>query len=104
MIQPLTKEVLIMATLDNTAKDLTTKTIDPVCHMEVEPGQTKLVSVYKGHSYWFCAEGCRRAFEANPEKYLNPKQPKKKGWFGRYLDRMAKVNEKEFGCSGAKCH
>jgi YHS domain-containing protein len=98
------KEVFIMATLDNTAKDLTTKTIDPVCGMEVEPGQTKLVSVYKGRSYWFCAEGCRRAFEADPEKYLKPKHPKKKGWFGRYLDRLAKVNEKEFGCSGAKCH
>lgn len=93
-----------MATLDTTVKDTLTKTIDPVCGMEVESGRTKLVSVYKGHSYWFCADGCRRAFEADPEKYLKPKPAKKKGWFGRYLDRMAKTNEKEFGCAGPRCH
>lgn len=93
-----------MATLDNTTNNLSARSIDPVCGMEVEPGQTKLVSVYKGRSYWFCAEGCRRAFETDPEKYLESKPVKKKGWFGRYLDHMAKVNKKEFGCSGAKCH
>jgi YHS domain-containing protein len=78
------------------------KIIDPVCGMEVEPGRTKLVSVYNGHSFWFCAEGCRRAFEADPEKVLKP--TKKKGWLGRYLERMAKINAKEFGDKGAKCH
>ncbi|NIM96516.1 MAG: YHS domain-containing protein, partial [candidate division Zixibacteria bacterium] len=29
--------------------------IDPVCGMKVVPGKTKLVSLYQGHSYWFCA-------------------------------------------------
>jgi YHS domain-containing protein len=104
MIQPRMKEVLIMAAIDNTPKDLTIKTIDPVCGMEVTHGETKLVSVYKVQSYRFCAEGCRRAFEADPEKYLEPKSKKKKGWFGGFLARLTKVNEKEFGCSGAKCH
>ena len=93
-----------MITLKTTAEDIETKFIDPVCGMEVKPGKTKLVSLYKGKSYWFCADGCRKAFEADPDKYLEPKSAKKKGWFGRYLDRMAKSNEKEFGCSGPTCH
>jgi hypothetical protein len=45
-----------------------------------------------------------QAFEADPNKYLEPKPVKKKGWFGRYLERMAKTNEKEFGCAGPRCH
>ena len=93
-----------MTSLETPVTDTPTKTIDPVCGMDVEPGRTKLVSVYKGHSYWFCAEGCRRAFEADPDKYLKPKPVKKKGWFGNWLERMAKSNEKVFGCAGSKCH
>ena len=93
-----------MTTLETTLRDSPTKITDPVCGMDVEPGRTKLVSVHKGHSYWFCAEACRMAFEANPKKYLEPKPVKKKGWFGRYLERMAKTNEKEFGYAGPRCH
>ena len=80
----------------------TVETVDPVCGMKVSPGESKRVAVYQGHSYWFCAEGCRAAFESNPEKYLEPK--KCKGWFGRYMDRLRKANEQQFGASGSKCH
>lgn len=76
--------------------------VDPVCGMKVVPGDTKLVSLYQGRSYWFCAETCREAFEANPQKHLKPK--KRKSWFGRYLERLVKANEQEFGASGPKCH
>lgn len=93
-----------MASLDNTVKDTPIKTIDPVCGMEVEPERTKLVALYKGKSYWFCAEGCRKAFEADPEKYLKPKPGKRKGRFVRYLERMSKINKEEFGCDGPTCH
>ncbi len=78
--------------------------IDPVCGMEVDPGKTRLVAIYQGHSYWFCSEDCREAFEANPRKYLEVKPEKRKGWFGRYLDRMARANKDQFGGGGPKCH
>ena len=48
---------IIMTTLDTIKRESTSKAVDPVCGMDVEPGKTKLVSVYKDHSYWFCAEG-----------------------------------------------
>lgn len=92
-----------MATLGTEVTE-STKTIDPVCGMEVDPASTNRVSVYKGQRYWFCAEGCRKTFEADPDKYLEQKPGKKKGWFGRYLARMAEVNKKEFGCDGPRCH
>ena len=93
-----------MTDLETTRSDTVVKAVDPVCGMTVEPGKTKLVSVHKGNSYWFCAEACRRAFDSNPDKYLVAMTSKKKGWFGRFLARMAKANEKEFGCAGPKCH
>lgn len=92
-----------MTTLENAVTE-PIKAIDPVCGMEVEPGKTKPVALYKGRNYWFCADGCRKAFEADPGKYLEPKPERKKSWFGRYLTKMAKANEKEFGCSGPRCH
>ena len=42
--------------------------IDPVCGMKVEPGKTDLVTTYQGRGYYFCAEGCCKAFEAKPQE------------------------------------
>lgn len=78
--------------------------IDQVCGMKVVPGQTRLVTIYRGHSYWFCSRDCREAFEMNPRKYLERKPEKRKGWLGRYLDRMARANKDQFGGGGPKCH
>ncbi len=44
--------------------------IDPVCKMEVDEASAKWKSTYKGQTYYFCAPGCKTAFEADPEKYL----------------------------------
>jgi YHS domain-containing protein len=46
--------------------------IDPICKMEVDtdnpPGGQ---SEYQGTAYYFCAPGCKVAFERDPEKYLS---------------------------------
>ncbi|MFC1932398.1 heavy metal translocating P-type ATPase [Chloroflexota bacterium] len=44
--------------------------IDPVCKMEVEESKAAATSEYKGKKYYFCAAGCRKAFDQDPEKYL----------------------------------
>lgn len=44
--------------------------LDPVCNMEVEPESAAAEAEYKGRTYYFCAPGCKVAFEKNPEKYL----------------------------------
>ena len=72
--------------------------IDPVCGMRVNPHSTHLGKVYKGRSYWFCAESCREAFDDEPEKYLKPKS--KKGWWARYLKRLNRAS----GGNVPSCH
>lgn len=44
--------------------------IDPVCKMEVNESTAAATSEYKGQTYYFCAAGCQKAFDENPEKYL----------------------------------
>jgi len=44
--------------------------IDPVCDMEVDEQAPAATSEYNGKTYYFCAPGCKRAFDADPEKYL----------------------------------
>jgi len=44
--------------------------MDPVCNMEVDPKTAPAKAEYKGETYYFCAPGCKVAFEKDPEKYL----------------------------------
>lgn len=44
--------------------------IDPVCKMQVDEQKNAGTSEYKGKTYYFCAPGCKRKFDADPEKYL----------------------------------
>ena len=45
--------------------------VDPICKMDVDtdnpPGGQ---SEHEGTTYYFCAPGCKVAFEKEPEKYL----------------------------------
>lgn len=43
---------------------------DPVCGMMVDPETAPAKVEYKGQTYYFCALGCKAAFEKAPEKYL----------------------------------
>ena len=68
-----------------------TKAIDPVCHMEVDtdspPGGQ---SQHQGTTYYFCAAGCKRVFDADPGKYLSaqpPVAPKKASLISRIFGR-----------------
>ena len=44
--------------------------IDPVCKMKVDPETAPAKTEYQGQTYYFCAPGCKAAFEKNPEEYL----------------------------------
>jgi YHS domain-containing protein len=39
--------------------------------MEVEEKSAAGKSEYKGKTYYFCAPGCKTAFDKDPEKYLS---------------------------------
>jgi YHS domain-containing protein len=46
---------------------------DPVCGMDVDPATAVAKSEYMGKTYYFCAPGCNKAFDADPAKYLEGK-------------------------------
>ena len=44
--------------------------IDPVCQMEIDEKAAVATSEYEGETYYFCALGCKEAFDAEPDKHL----------------------------------
>jgi Cu+-exporting ATPase len=46
---------------------------DPVCGMMVDPHAGKPAAQFRGHTYYFCSEGCRIKFTKAPERYVDSK-------------------------------
>ena len=69
--------------------------IDPICQMKVDtvnpPGGS---SEYQGTTYYFCAPGCKVAFEQDPESHLSGPAPE--------LPRQQKVSFFLFAYHGGK--
>ena len=42
----------------------------PVCGMDVDEKTAPAKTEYKGKTYYFCALGCKVAFEKEPERYV----------------------------------
>lgn len=42
---------------------------DPICGMMVEKGEAAATSQHKGKTYYFCAVGCKKRFDADPDRY-----------------------------------
>lgn len=45
--------------------------VDPVCKMAVDENNAEYKCNYKGKTFYFCAAGCKKSFEDNPEKYTD---------------------------------
>jgi YHS domain-containing protein len=66
--------------------------IDPICKMVVDTGNPPGgSSEHRGTTYYFCAPGCRAAFDRDPEKYLTeqPQEPsgRRDSFFSRLFGR-----------------
>ena len=44
---------------------------DPVCGMEIEKEKSKGPVEHMGRTFFFCSDGCKRAFERDPMKYMS---------------------------------
>jgi P-type Cu+ transporter len=56
-----------------TAGQVTEELHDPVCGMTVTP-QSEHHHTYRGTDYYFCCNGCREKFAADPGHYLQPRE------------------------------
>jgi len=45
---------------------------DPVCGMTVSKENAPAKESYKGHTFYFCSEGCRAQFAKNPDRFATP--------------------------------
>jgi len=45
---------------------------DPVCGMIVKIANAHFTSEYSGRTYYFCAAGCKRSFDKEPGRYVQP--------------------------------
>ena len=50
---------------------------DPVCGMQIDPAKAAGKSDYKGKTYYFCSDHCKKTFDDNPEAVLNKDSKKK---------------------------
>jgi copper-(or silver)-translocating P-type ATPase len=47
------------------------KVKDPVCGMTVDPATAMNSATYEGKTFWFCSEGCRAKFMADPKTFAD---------------------------------
>ena len=45
--------------------------LDPVCGMEVNPASAEAQSEYEGVKFYFCSQECKKAFDADPLRYMD---------------------------------
>jgi Cu+-exporting ATPase len=50
------------------------RAIDPACGMQVATTSDRHAD-HQGTRYWFCSDGCRSKFQADPDKYLEKAEP-----------------------------
>jgi YHS domain-containing protein len=51
--------------------EVSTMERDPVCGMELKPGQEEASLNYQGKGYHFCSVECRHDFEQDPKQYAS---------------------------------
>ncbi len=57
---------------------------DLVCGMDVDEANAPAKSEYQGKTYYFCAPGCKRAFDRDPERYIGAAGSSEHGGHGSH--------------------
>jgi len=65
--------------------------IDPVCFKTVRSDRRDRTVTYRFRTYYFCTAACCKAFEENPDKYLELKIHTENSLWVRYLDKLKRV-------------
>jgi len=57
---------------------------DPVCGMMVDETKAGGRTKYEGKTYYFCALGCKAAFDKDPKRYLREAKEEMRGMHGHH--------------------
>ena len=82
----------------------TTKALDPVCGMEIEPQPESPRSAYGGETFFFCSDACKRKFDAEPDKFANAGGPRESAAHeAGHADAVERVDLPVTGMTCAAC-
>lgn len=56
--------------METNEKEADMEVMDRVCGMTIEAEHAAATAEHGGETYHFCSEGCWRAFEADPDRYV----------------------------------
>ena len=74
---------------------------DPICGMEVSEEKALHMIRAEHETFYFCSKRCKESYAG---KIGISKPAAKKGFLGRFLERLVKENEKDFGGKPPTCH
>lgn len=60
----------VQTVIEETELNLSDYYINPVCQIPVQKSQAKHILNYQDEQIYFCCDGCKIQFEAEPEKYM----------------------------------
>ncbi len=77
---------------------------DPVCGMNIKEKESAGNSKYKGKTYYFCSRGCKKQFDADPDKYLKMEDMPVQTDMPRFSDEsLVRIDLHIEGMSCASC-
>lgn len=74
---------------------------DPVCGMDVQEKGAQHYIHFEHETFYFCSDQCKETYAQNSGTKTTTKG---KGFFARFLERLAKDNEQTYGGNPPKCH
>ena len=74
-MQGLTEEMGLFEAVARRVNDLPERPQDPVCGMELQPGEVAARLSIDGTEQSFCSDECLRLFVAAPERYVTLRSP-----------------------------
>ena len=74
---------------------------DPICGMEVSEEKAMHMIHAEHETFYFCSEQCKASYAS--QIGIN-KPTAKKGFLDRFLEKLAKANEEDFGGKPPTCH
>ena len=73
--------------------------IDPICGMEVEPGNAAGSHLHDGQTYLFCSHHCLAKFKEDPDKFLKtPRQGRAHGHTAAHSPQPDKTEQRTYVC------
>lgn len=76
--------------------------IDPICGMTVNEENAKILLVIDGEVFFFCSASCKERYQQGSGWVKTPAV--KKGFFRRFLEKVAQTTEKSYGKKPPTCH